>query len=202
MNVSRSKADTRSVIRPLAVATVAVAFVAGGGASGSASAATFLGAAQAPLVAHRAVGITEVPGLETDVLAAINDLRRSRGLVPLRASAPLATAAREHSLSMAERGFFEHASPNGTPFWKRLAAKYRRHGGRYWRVGENMAWAAPELNAQLALQLWLKSPEHRENLFAPVWREVGLGAVHALAAPGVYEGYDVTILTADFGVRR
>ena len=149
----------------------------------------------------RAGAITEVPALETDVLAAINDLRRSRGLEPLRASGPLTTAAREHSVSMAEHGVFEHTSPNGSPFWKRVAASYRRHGDRLWRVGENMAWAAPELNAQRVLELWLTSAPHRENLFAPGWREIGVGAVHAPAAPGVYEGLDVTILTVDFGVR-
>ena len=35
----------------------------------------------------------------------------------------------------------------------------------------------------------------------PAWREVGLGGVHMVDAPGVYAGLDVTILTADFGVR-
>jgi hypothetical protein len=34
------------------------------------------------------------------------------------------------------------------------------------------------------------------------WREVGLSAVHVNSAPGVYGGNAVTILTADFGVRR
>ncbi len=198
MKVSRSKADTRSVIRPLAVAIAAVALVAGGSASGLASAATSYG----PRVVLHAGAITEVPALETDVLAEINDLRRSRGLALLRATGPLITAAREHSMSMAERGVFEHTSSNGSPFWKRVAARYRRHGDRLWRVGENIAWAAPELNAPRALELWLASPAHRENLFAPAWREIGLGAVHALAAPGVYEGSEVTILTVDFGVRR
>lgn len=186
------------MIRPLAVATAAVALVAGGSASGLASAGTSHG----PRVVLRAGAITEVPVLESDVLAAINDLRRSRGLAPLRASGPLTTAAREHSMSMAERGVFEHTSPNGSPFWKRVAARYRRHGDRLWRVGENMAWAAPELMTQRVLELWLASAPHRENLLAPAWREIGLGAVHAPAAPGVYEGFDVTILTVDFGVRR
>jgi uncharacterized protein YkwD len=199
LKVSRSKADTRRVTRPLAVATAAVALVAGGSDSGSASAAA---SPHGPRVVLRAGAITEVPALETDVLAAINDLRRSRGLAPLRASGPLATAAREHSMSMAERGVFEHTSPNGSPFWKRVAARYRRHGDRLWRVGENMAWAAPELNAQRVLELWLTSAPHRENLLAPAWREIGLGAVHAPAAAGVYEGFEVTILTVDFGVRR
>jgi hypothetical protein len=36
----------------------------------------------------------------------------------------------------------------------------------------------------------------------PRWLEVGVGAVYAPSAPGVYGGRDVTIVTADFGVRR
>jgi uncharacterized protein YkwD len=64
-----------------------------------------------------------------------------------------------------------------------------------------MVWASPELSADQAIQVWLNSPPHRKNLLAPAWREVGLGAVRALAAPGVFKGLDVTILTADFGVR-
>ena len=200
---SRSKVHTRRVFRSRAVATAAVALAAGGGASGQAAAATLpTAAARAPQMSVRVDGITEVPTLETKVLEAINDLRRSRGLKPLRASLPLAAAARQHSLSMAEHGFFDHASLNGLPFWKRVEAKYRPRGGRFWSVGENMAWAARELSARSTLKLWLESPEHRENLFAPAWREIGLGAVYALAAPGVYEGFNVTILTADFGVRR
>jgi uncharacterized protein YkwD len=203
MTVSRSKGHTRSVIRSLAVATAAIGLVAGSSASGLASAATFLPAAgHAPQMSLRIGGIWEVPALETNVLAGINDLRRSRGLKPLRASLPLAAAARQHSVQMAKHGYFDHASPNGSPFWKRVEAKYRSNRGRFWSVGENMAWAAPGLSTQRALQLWMESPEHRDNLFAPAWREIGLGAVHALAAPGVYEGFNVTILTADFGVRR
>ena len=64
-----------------------------------------------------------------------------------------------------------------------------------------MVWASPSLCAAQAIDMWLKSPPHRKNLLTPAWREVGIGGVHALAAPGVYEGLDVTILTADFGVR-
>ncbi len=58
------------------------------------------------------------------------------------------------------------------------------------------------MSARLALELWLASPPHRANLLSPRWREIGLGAVHAFVAAGVYEGRAVTILTADFGVRR
>jgi hypothetical protein len=33
------------------------------------------------------------------------------------------------------------------------------------------------------------------------WRDVGVGAVYTRSATGVYGGRDVTIVTADFGVR-
>ena len=140
-------------------------------------------------------------GLEPQVLAAINDFRRAHGLGPLRLSRGLAVAAGLHSLSMAEHGFFEHTSLHGSPFSKRVAAAYPKKGSRVWRVGENIVWASPGLSARQALELWLASPPHRENLLSSAWHEIGLGAVHAVAG-GVYDGRDVTILTADFGVRR
>ena len=141
-------------------------------------------------------------GFETRALAAINDLRRAQGVVPLRLSPALALAASQHSQSMAEHGFFEHTSLDGSPCSKRVKAAYPKHGSRFWRVGENLAWASPQLSARQALALWLASPRHRNNLLSPTWREIGLGAVRAFAARGIYAGRNVTILTADFGVRR
>jgi uncharacterized protein YkwD len=146
--------------------------------------------------------VTGLPQLEADVLVQINALRRSHGLVPLRASAALGAAARVQSLSMAQHGFFAHESFGGSPFWKRVETRYRKPPNGWWSVGENLVWRSPALSANTALQLWLQSPPHRENLLRPAWREIGLAAVHASAAPGVFEGLDVTILTADFGYRR
>ena len=102
---------------------------------------------------------------------------------------------------MAEKGFFRHTSADGSAFWKRLIPVYRQQRGRPWGTGENLMWRSPELTAEQAVDLWLKSPPHRKNLLTPSWRDIGIGAVHAFAAPGVYEGLEVTILTADFGVR-
>jgi uncharacterized protein YkwD len=157
-------------------------------------------AAGVPHSSSGARGVTRLRGLEPQLLAAINDFRRAQGLRPLRLSRALAVAAGQHSLSMAEHGYFEHSSLDGSPFWKRVKAAYPRKGRR-WGVGENMAWASPGLSARQALELWLASPPHRENLLSPAWREIGLGAVHAVAG-GVYNGRVVTILTADFGGRR
>ena len=177
--------------------TAAAVLVAAGVVAVSSSAATSRGSSSTV----RSARLVGLPQLQTQVLAGINDLRRKAGLVPLRASSGLSAAAYEQSVSMAEHGFFDHASYGGSPFWKRVAARYATGAGS-WSVGENLVYRSPQLTAQAALQLWLESPEHRRNMLSPVWREIGLGAVHVSSAPGVYEGHAVTILTADFGVRH
>jgi uncharacterized protein YkwD len=101
---------------------------------------------------------------------------------------------------MAQAGYFAHESADGTAFWKRLRSFYAPKS--YWSVGENLLWSSPDIDGQHALQLWLASPEHRRNLVNPSWREIGVSAVHATQAPGVYQGLDVTIVTTDFGVRH
>jgi uncharacterized protein YkwD len=146
--------------------------------------------------------VAVLPRLEARVLTQINDVRRSAGLGPLRASPALAAAAHEQTLSMAEHGFFSHDSFSGAPFWKRVETRYPKPADGDWRVGENLVWSSPSLSARDALELWLNSPPHRQNLLTAVWREVGIAAVHASSAPGVFSGQDVTILAADFGVRR
>ena len=117
-------------------------------------------------------------------------------------SAELTVAAREHSSEMAHDGFFAHESLDGSPMEDRINRFYPSAGSRSWAVGENLAWASPELGARRTLRMWLRSPIHRENLLAPEWREIGIGAVHVASGPGIFAGAPVTIVTADFGVRR
>jgi uncharacterized protein YkwD len=145
---------------------------------------------------------TALRPLERSVLAETNALRRQHGLMPLRFSAGLAAAARYHSMEMANRGYFRHSSANGELFSRRIARFYPIGPRRYWSVGENLVWSSTELNAAAALDLWLNSPEHRAIMLTARWREVGVGAVYARSATGVYGGRDVTIVSADFGVRR
>jgi uncharacterized protein YkwD len=140
--------------------------------------------------------------LEQDVLAHVNELRRSHGLSPLRLSAPLAAAAGRHSAEMAQRGYFGHDSADGSKFDRRIARFYPLGSHRYWSVGENLLWSSPTVDGAGAIRMWMASPEHRKILLAARWHEIGLSAVHVAAAPGAYHGLEVTIVTADFGVRR
>jgi uncharacterized protein YkwD len=181
-------------------AALAFILIASALPAGTADAGARPGSDRAPAAAS-AQQITEARGLQTEVLAAINKIRRSKGLHELRLNSALSAVALGHSVSMAKLGFFRHSEWDGSPFWKRIESKYPPLPNARWSVGENLVWASPELSADKAIEMWLNSPPHRENLLAPAWREIGLGGVRALAAPGVYQGLDVTILTADFGAR-
>jgi len=139
--------------------------------------------------------------MQSALLAQVNAVRSARGLVRLRLATGLNAAASAHSTQMARLGYFSHNSANGSSFSKRISSYYRLQGYRSWAVGENLVWSTPDLSAVRALKLWLASPPHRANLLDPRWREVGLSAVHAESAPGVYGGVPATIVTADFGVR-
>ena len=131
----------------------------------------------------------------------INTFRHSHGLRRLRLSQALTAAARQHSTEMAVRGYFSHSSADGSSFDRRIARYYPMGRGRYWAVGENLLWSSPTVDASGAMRMWKDSPAHRENLLGAVWRDIGVSAVHVLSAAGAYGGHEVTIVTADFGVR-
>jgi uncharacterized protein YkwD len=140
--------------------------------------------------------------LEQGVLANVNALRRQHGLVPLRLCSGLTAAARRHSTEMASDGYFSHSSASGASFSQRIGHFYPMGGRHYWSIGENLLWSSPDVDAAGALSAWLNSSEHRKNMLIARWREIGVAAVHVASAPGTYGGREVTILTADFGVRR
>lgn len=171
---------------------------------GALLAAALLGAVVTVTAAQAAPSrpVVTLSSLEQGVLVDINAFRAAHQLPPLRLSASLTAAARSHSLQMETDGYFAHNSSDGTAFWKRIQGFYPSSRYGYWSVGENLLWSAPDVDAQKALTMWENSPEHRKNMLDPNWREIGVSAVHAVRAPGVYQGLAVTIVTTDFGVRR
>jgi uncharacterized protein YkwD len=163
----------------------------------AAVAAAAPGASAAPRVPAASLS-----SLESNVLVDINVFRSQHHLARLRLNTALTRAAREHSSQMATKGYFAHSSADGSAFWQRIQAFYDSSRWQFWSVGENLLWSSPDVDAGGALKLWLASPEHRENLLSPKWREIGVSAVHVAHAPGTFAGRDVTIVTTDFGVRR
>jgi uncharacterized protein YkwD len=144
---------------------------------------------------------TSMAALEGSVVARMNAVRRSHGLRALRMSRRLRTAAVFHSKDMGRRGYFEHDSLTGAPFWRRIERFYPSRGFSTWTVGENLLWGSNTYDASFAVREWMESPPHRQNILSRDWREVGIGAVFFGRAPGEFGGRPVTIVTADFGSR-
>ena len=130
-----------------------------------------------------------------------NAVRARRGLRALRISHQLTAAADSHTLDMGRRGYFRHTSFDGTPFWKRVRRFYPAEGYSSWSAGENLLWATAGIDAHDAVRLWMASPGHRANILNRSWRDIGISARSFAAAPGTFQGCDVTIITTDFGVR-
>jgi uncharacterized protein YkwD len=141
-----------------------------------------------PLTASARVALeaTPVPALETALVAKINALRARHGRRRLLESGALAQAARAFGRQMLAGGYFDHRRIE-----RRLAGLSA--------AGENLAWFRGPASADRTVALWLASPPHRRNLLSPVWRRVGIGAVHGLASGGVYGHGPVTVIVADFG---
>jgi uncharacterized protein YkwD len=152
--------------------------------------------------AEPADAAVEQTALEHAVTAKVQTVRVQRGFTRLRISPTLVAAARARARDLARRGYFSHTDPSGTPFWIQVMRFYPSRGWRSWKVGENLLWTAPPLDATTVVRRWLESPPHREVLFRAAWRDVGAAAVRVNGARGVYAGQNVTIVTLEFGARQ
>ncbi|MDR3209682.1 MAG: CAP domain-containing protein [Oscillospiraceae bacterium] len=114
-----------------------------------------------------------------------NAFRAFNGLAPLTWNDQLAKAARAHSEDMAVKGYFDHDSPDGRGLRERLDAV----GYRWYTAGENII--AGYSNGVSAVDGWINSEEHRENMLKRGFEEIGVGWVIG----GDYGKYG----TQDFG---
>ena len=140
--------------------------------------------------------------LEQSTVEQINALRVAHGLSPLVISRGLFDSASLHCEDMIAGGYFAHSSPDGLSFASRLEQYYPpAQRFSYYAVGENLFWTETDASSAQIIAAWMKSPPHRRNLLKPGWRQIGLAALTVPAAPGIYDGLGVTVVTVDFGVR-
>ncbi|MBK9128154.1 MAG: CAP domain-containing protein [Phycisphaerales bacterium] len=107
---------------------------------------------------------------EAEVLRLTNLERTSRGLQPLSWHAGLATQADAYACEMINDDFFGHVNPlSGSTLRTRAeSASYQ-----YWMIGENLAGG--QTSPSQAVQEWMNSPSHRENILNPAYTELGVG---------------------------
>lgn len=107
----------------------------------------------------------------------INEQRQRRGESSLMWDAELTRMAREHSQNMAERNFFDHTDPQG----RNMTMRARAVGVTGWsEIAENIAYnSGYDDPAAFAVERWLISAKHRENILRDEFTHSGIGVARA-----------------------
>ncbi|MFE3499290.1 CAP domain-containing protein [Kitasatospora sp. NPDC059146] len=131
--------------------------------SANAAAGTAQRAAAAP------AGGGSSPAFAQQVVDLVNAERAKAGCGPVAAEPRLASAAQSHSDDMANRNYFDHASPEGYHADHRIEAV----GYRWSTWGENIARGQSDPAA--VMESWMNSPGHRANILNCDFKQLGVG---------------------------
>lgn len=121
----------------------------------------------------------------TELLVDTNTQRERAGLSDLHLNDKLSQAAFLKAQNMFGEQYWSHESPDGTPPWKWLGDV----GYSYSYAGENLA--RNYATAQAAVNAWMKSPTHRENILNKEYTEVGFAVME-----GELQGDAATLIVA------
>jgi hypothetical protein len=122
------------------------------------------------LIASPPPAPSQVSGPPQALFLSANRERAAQGLAPLKWSATLAEAARQHALRMAAQNALSHEFP-GEPG---MAERATQAGARFSSLAENVAEGP---SAESIHQQWMKSPPHRANLLDPQLDSLGIAVV-------------------------
>src|SRR6266404_3435146 len=119
-----------------------------------------------------------------------NIQRQNNGLGALTDNPILDAAALQKGKDMLAKGYWAHVAPDGTQPWSFFVS----HGYDYRFAGENLARDFSDANS--AVNAWMASPTHRENMLSANYKEIGIGVVE-----GNLAGSDTTIIVQFFGTK-
>jgi hypothetical protein len=124
------------------------------------------------------------------IIKLTNEKREENGLPPLTQSPLLTQAAQEKVHDMFQKGYWAHVAPDGTQPWK----FFEDVGYTYKYAGENLARDFKDPAS--AVNAWMASLSHRENLLSPKYKEIGIAVMD-----GQMAGSDTTIIVQLFGTK-
>jgi len=126
---------------------------------------------------------TVMPALEQRLAVLIEEEREKNDpkAKPLAIDPELSGIARKRSADMASKNYMAHAAPNGDTSGSLLTAQDAKFQGL---LGENIAalhyvkqsGVDVDAFAKGFLDIWLKSPQHRDNLTFADYDRTGIGA--------------------------
>jgi len=117
-----------------------------------------------------------------------NKKRAEAGLPALTYNPTLAVAAKAKGEHMLANDYWAHTAPDGTEPWSFFASA----GYKYKYAGENLA--RDFSNPESAIEAWMASASHKENILSSRYREIGVAVVE-----GDLAGSDTTIIVQLFG---
>src|SRR3989344_2193723 len=125
-----------------------------------------------------------------EIISLTNQKRAAAGQSALVYSSVLSSAAKVKGDHMLANDYWAHVAPDGTEPWKFFADA----GYKYKYAGENLA--RDFSNPTNAMEAWMASPSHRDNLLSAKYNEIGVAVVE-----GDLNGVDTTIIVQFFGTR-
>ncbi len=126
----------------------------------------------------------------SEVIRLTNEKRVMAGLAALKENPTLSQAAQAKGADMLNKGYWAHVSPDGVQPWKFFVD----FGYKYRYAGENLARDFSDPAS--AVEAWLASPSHKENLLSGRYKEIGVAVVE-----GNLNGVDTTIIVQFFGTK-
>ena len=126
----------------------------------------------------------------SEVIRLTNEKRAQAGLSTLEGSSVLSEAAQAKAADMINKDYWAHVAPDGTQPWK----FFTDFGYNYKNAGENLA--RDFSNPAAAVEAWMGSPSHKENMLSPKYKEIGIAVIE-----GDLAGVDTTIIVQFFGTR-
>jgi hypothetical protein len=123
-----------------------------------------------------------------EVIRLTNEKRAQNGLAPVSLNSTLSQAAQAKAADMLNKDYWAHVAPDGTQPWK----FFIDFGYRYRYAGENLA--RDFTNPASAVDAWMASPSHKENMLNPKYKEIGVAVIE-----GDLAGVDTTIIVQFFG---
>ena len=123
-----------------------------------------------------------------EVVNLTNQKRSEAGLSALSLNQTLSGAAYTKGRDMIDKDYWAHVAPDGTQPWK----FFSQFGYKYRYAGENLA--RDFSNANDAVNAWMNSPTHKDNILNPKYKEIGIGITE-----GDLAGSDTTIIVQFFG---
>lgn len=139
-------------------------------------------------ITGRGVLGTEAQVTASGLLTATNKAREDQGIAPLAINNKLVDAAQLKVQDMFAKQYWDHTAPDGATPWHWFGeVKYI-----YSDAGENLAKNFTTSNG--AVDAWLASPTHRENLLKSSYKDVGFAVMS-----GALNGKPTTLIVALYG---